>query len=399
MKSMLQPSKTTSSKHKQYRIPIILDLSAFQHDGSPHYIPPPIGFLSGVIDTLDQWGITVMGVSNVQTVENVSQEMDALALPVLGRVGSGRTLGNKGKGLGGSASATKDGSGSVGVEELVQLVLKKMEDENEHEDYDKEYEHDEEGEHEDGHELEEQLQVHVVPTEEILQLSFRELQRDCKALEITAVGTTAVLQGRLLEYYGHDELIHEDEDDDDEDGQEEGDAEHLEEHSNANASMNNSITMDTDTLVHEMSPNIVTAAKVYHGSVRSGQQVSTDEPNQSLIIMGNVNSGGEVMADRDIYVFGSLRGRALAGLGDNSTSTSSGDEKHNDDISACADISIDSKIICSHFDAELICIGETFTTVDSMEAVGLKEGSAAMITCSLSSEDGHGHGILNFVGF
>jgi hypothetical protein len=31
-----------------WRVPIILDLKAFQHDGSPHYKPPSDGFLNGI---------------------------------------------------------------------------------------------------------------------------------------------------------------------------------------------------------------------------------------------------------------------------------------------------------------------------------------------------------------
>jgi septum site-determining protein MinC len=37
--------------------------------------------------------------------------------------------------------------------------------------------------------------------------------------------------------------------------------------------------------------------------------------NGNLVILGNVSSGGEVVSDGDIHVYGNLRGRALAGLG------------------------------------------------------------------------------------
>ena len=74
--------------------------------------------------------------------------------------------------------------------------------------------------------------------------------------------------------------------------------------------------------------------KIYEGHVRSGQQVSSNEvrvydealrilrllcllgssltpvsQNGSLVIIGNVSSGGEVVADGDIHVYGKLRGR------------------------------------------------------------------------------------------
>lgn len=37
---------------------------------------------------------------------------------------------------------------------------------------------------------------------EVNQLTFRALQRECKALGLSAVGTTAALRGRLLEHFG-----------------------------------------------------------------------------------------------------------------------------------------------------------------------------------------------------
>jgi septum site-determining protein MinC len=100
---------------------------------------------------------------------------------------------------------------------------------------------------------------------------------------------------------------------------------------------------------------------VFHGSVRSGQQVISNA-NQSLIVIGSVNSGGEVMSDRDIFVFGKLRGRALAGLANTKE-----DET--------------ARIFATSFDPELICIGDTFTTVDTVSELGLdKPGEAAMVT-------------------
>jgi septum site-determining protein MinC len=54
-------------------------------------------------------------------------------------------------------------------------------------------------------------------------------------------------------------------------------------------------------------------AQVHYGTVRSGQQVYAEKA--SLIIIGGVNDGGEVLADGDIHVYGPLKGRAVAGLG------------------------------------------------------------------------------------
>jgi septum site-determining protein MinC len=52
---------------------------------------------------------------------------------------------------------------------------------------------------------------------------------------------------------------------------------------------------------------------IHYGAVRSGQQIYAE--GSSLVIVGSVNSGGEVLADGDIHVYGNLKGRAIAGLG------------------------------------------------------------------------------------
>eukprot|EP00546_Thalassionema_frauenfeldii_P018226 CAMPEP_0178907640 /NCGR_PEP_ID=MMETSP0786-20121207/7482_1 /TAXON_ID=186022 /ORGANISM="Thalassionema frauenfeldii, Strain CCMP 1798" /LENGTH=317 /DNA_ID=CAMNT_0020579459 /DNA_START=187 /DNA_END=1140 /DNA_ORIENTATION=+ len=102
---------------------------------------------------------------------------------------------------------------------------------------------------------------------------------------------------------------------------------------------------------------------VYYGSVRSGQQMMPPNKGQALVVVGSVNSGGEVLSDSDIYIFGKLRGRALAGL--------------NNSVQ-------DSKIIATSFDPELICLGDTFTTVDNVvDDFDMKRaGQPAMVSLS-----------------
>lgn len=51
--------------------------------------------------------------------------------------------------------------------------------------------------------------------------------------------------------------------------------------------------------------------KVHVGPVRSGQQLYA--PNGSLVILGSVSNGAEVIADDSVHVYGPLRGRAVAG--------------------------------------------------------------------------------------
>lgn len=51
--------------------------------------------------------------------------------------------------------------------------------------------------------------------------------------------------------------------------------------------------------------------KIHRGPVRSGQQVYA--PNGSLVVLGSVSNGAEVLADDSIHIYGQLRGRAVAG--------------------------------------------------------------------------------------
>jgi septum site-determining protein MinC len=47
--------------------------------------------------------------------------------------------------------------------------------------------------------------------------------------------------------------------------------------------------------------------------IRSGQQIVA--PHGDLVILSSVNAGAEVLAAGNIHVYGTLRGRALAGTG------------------------------------------------------------------------------------
>ena len=56
-------------------------------------------------------------------------------------------------------------------------------------------------------------------------------------------------------------------------------------------------------------------AKIISEPVRSGQRIYAE--GGDLIIIGTVSSGAEILADGNIHVYGSLRGRALAGVNGN----------------------------------------------------------------------------------
>ncbi|MEO8747111.1 MAG: septum site-determining protein MinC [Rhodanobacter sp.] len=58
-------------------------------------------------------------------------------------------------------------------------------------------------------------------------------------------------------------------------------------------------------------PAATQLAMFHTGSIRSGQQLYARE--RDLIVTGTVANGAEVIADGNIHIYGSLRGRAMAG--------------------------------------------------------------------------------------
>lgn len=92
---------------------------------------------------------------------------------------------------------------------------------------------------------------------------------------------------------------------------------------------------------------------VLRQTVRAGQQVYAR--GGSLVVEASVNEGSEVIADGDIHIYGTLRGRALAGVRGRK----------------------DARIWCQNLDAELVSINGIYRTRDSIEA-GLI-GKAAVI--------------------
>lgn len=76
--------------------------------------------------------------------------------------------------------------------------------------------------------------------------------------------------------------------------------------------------------------------------VRSGQRIYA--PNRDLVVLANVGSGAEVIADGCVHVYGVLRGRAVAGA--------RGDTR--------------ARVFCQNFRAELISIGGVFRLFESL---------------------------------
>lgn len=84
-------------------------------------------------------------------------------------------------------------------------------------------------------------------------------------------------------------------------------------------------------------------ALVVEESVRSGQQVVW--PEGDVVVLGAVASGAEVSAGGSIHIYGALRGRAVAGIGGNST----------------------ARVFTKALDAELVAIDGFYATAEEMD--------------------------------
>ncbi|HDO1366456.1 TPA: septum site-determining protein MinC, partial [Aeromonas veronii] len=85
-------------------------------------------------------------------------------------------------------------------------------------------------------------------------------------------------------------------------------------------------------------------SKVHVGPVRSGQQIYA--AGTSLVVLGSVSPGAEVLADDSIHIYGTLRGRAIAGARGNTQ----------------------ARIYCQQLQAELLSIAGTFQLSDALPA-------------------------------
>ena len=82
--------------------------------------------------------------------------------------------------------------------------------------------------------------------------------------------------------------------------------------------------------------------------VRSGQTVIF--PNGDVTVLGSVASGSEIIAGGSIHVYGTLRGRALAG--------SNGDTR--------------ARIFCRKNEAELLAVNGYYRTAEELDAIRYK---------------------------
>lgn len=89
--------------------------------------------------------------------------------------------------------------------------------------------------------------------------------------------------------------------------------------------------------------------------IRSGQSVVFERGD--VTILGSVGSGAEVMAGGSVHVYGTLRGRAIAGLSGNPG----------------------ARIFCSRLQAELLAIDGVYQTADDMPARALGKPAQAWL--------------------
>ncbi|MBV7438720.1 septum site-determining protein MinC [Aeromonas sp. sif2416] len=96
-------------------------------------------------------------------------------------------------------------------------------------------------------------------------------------------------------------------------------------------------------------PTPLVPSKVHIGPVRSGQQLYA--AGTSLVVLGSVSPGAEVIADDSIHIYGALRGRAIAGAKGNPL----------------------ARIYCQQLQAELLSIAGTFQLSDALPAGLIQE--------------------------
>ncbi|WP_049749898.1 septum site-determining protein MinC [Syntrophus aciditrophicus] len=86
-----------------------------------------------------------------------------------------------------------------------------------------------------------------------------------------------------------------------------------------------------------------TRDKVFTQPVRSGQQVAALQGD--LVVLAAVNPGAEILAGKNIHVYGPLRGRAIAGVHGYS----------------------EARIFCRYFDAELVAVAGQYMLNEDFE--------------------------------
>ncbi len=94
----------------------------------------------------------------------------------------------------------------------------------------------------------------------------------------------------------------------------------------------------------KLEPKPKPASLLIDNQVRSGQSVVFTEGD--ITIVGSVSSGAEIVAGGSIHVYGTLRGRAMAGINGN----------------------LNARIYCQKIEAELLAIDGYYRTAEQIDA-------------------------------
>jgi septum site-determining protein MinC len=89
--------------------------------------------------------------------------------------------------------------------------------------------------------------------------------------------------------------------------------------------------------------------------VRSGQSIVFTDGD--VIVLGSVGSGAEIVAGGSIHIYGTLRGRAMAGVNGNSS----------------------ARIFCQKIEAELLAIDGYYQTAEDIDATLRNRPSQALL--------------------
>jgi len=91
-------------------------------------------------------------------------------------------------------------------------------------------------------------------------------------------------------------------------------------------------------------PQRALTSLLVESAIRSGQAIF--HPDGDVTVLGSVGSGAEVMAGGSIHIYGTLRGRAMAGTSGNRQ----------------------ARIFCRHLEAELLAIDGYYRTAEDLDA-------------------------------
>lgn len=103
---------------------------------------------------------------------------------------------------------------------------------------------------------------------------------------------------------------------------------------------------------------VISKTQLINTPIRSGQKIYAR--NRDLIVVANVSAGAEIIADGNIHIYGTMRGRVLAGASGNK----------------------ESQIFCTHLSPELVSIGGSYWLSDQIP----KEFSGKSVRLSLKDD-------------